>query len=341
MLTITPVDVTQSDVCSWWHDACVQQGSQSSFFRTPAWVIPWWVHIGSRDPRREARYLEVRRGDTRVALAPLFIQHRPSPAISAFRTLHWMGQDLSPDPGLVETGEEKTESVVHALRHDALHQVGALSFELWDNRNPEPWMTLPRARMTSTLPHLVIDATETNANSGSKRLQRSIRKATAWMEQEDVHWEFRQGPDPVLLEALIKFSRIRFEDASFFSATFHRSFLEDVIARDPQSIRWSVLWSRDQRPLHVYLFFAWGDRLSYFLGSGTRDGQSPGLILLYLTWITMTQHGFRTLDLLRGDEEYKRQFQPRVQPAWDLCIPVRSPVRRTILEGWHRLRRKR
>lgn len=291
-------------------EALFTDAPESTPFQSPAWQLAWFETLGSR---RTPLLYAVREGHDLIGLMPmvrvraLWRTLRPA-AVGVSDYLHPLAR---PD---------REQAVAQALREafegaDAdlvdLHQVRddrAIHGELGGEES------IPQATC------LVLDL-PTSYDAYLATLSKSLRYDVRRLERKGLQEKGARlefcGPDriDVGLDAFFDLHRRRWRrrglPGAFLSGQmrFHRNWAAEAAERGELWL--SLLWLED-RPVGA-LYAIRAGRTCFFYQSGfdpAASAVSPGTILVASTLKRAIEEGLTAFDFLRGDEPYKRRWQP-------------------------------
>lgn len=293
------------------------QAPEATPFQSPAWLIPWWRHIGEG----ELLTLALREHGELVGLLPLYVHAAPD----GRRRLFPLGIGTTDYlDAIIRSGHEA------AVMAEAFRQLAALAdrFEIaeWPQLRPgSPLLkTAPAGWSSHTEPDTPCPATALPASLealGSvvsrKTLRdlRTVRKRAA--EAGAMHWQDADaeslGP---IFDALLRLHAARWQtrqepgvlDSPAVQAA-HRAALPELLRAGALRLQAlhlngeivAVLYALidpPQRPARrVYLYISGFDP--------ALDRLSPGMLLVGHALEQAAAEGFATLDFLRGQEPYK------------------------------------
>lgn len=322
----------------------------ATIFQTHAWMRSWWDAFAGDDPHRRTALLSVVDGSGQViALAPLYVQRRYVGPFRLWEYLLWMSHELSPYQTLLcPPGREP--DAWRAILAWARSQQPPLWFELRDLTESslrvlvdsvDPRDTV-RERGRSTC--LTLDLTaSTNIDARvAPSLLRNVRKVRAWMQDApDVHWSHETGMSEEAIARLRTMSRMRFGSSSFLAEAVHVRFLNLLAHRMGDALTLSTLWIGEQ-PVHVICGLVQGTTYSYFLSGmdPSADAVRPGFANLMMLLEQMQCDGIRCFDFLRGEERYKKEFQPDIHTRLHATVlPHEARMRHAVASALQRLKR--
>ncbi|HET9986560.1 MAG TPA: GNAT family N-acetyltransferase [Longimicrobiales bacterium] len=304
-------------------------------FQSPEWQLAWWREFGNDGLRAVA----VRRAGELVGLAPFFVYGLPGEP----RRLTLLADGVSDyQDVLLEPGSARA-----ALRL-VFDRIAALRGE-WDVCElgelrpgspllaPELLAALPDGLEATTAPLGICMSLPTPASAGalearlSPRFRRRLRRADEAVRAAGRAEFVMADADtlPELLDALIRLHTLRWTERG-----------EPGVLGDPRIQRFlraaaTGLLERgrlrlyalrlDDAPIAVLLAFSLADRMYAYL-TGLDPAAAPlhpGMLLLRHVVEDAIRAGFREVDFLRGEEEYKRSWGPvegrsyRVVVRWD------------------------
>lgn len=304
----------------WWELLDSAQGGLD-VFRSPAWVLPWWEHIGRGHGRLHCLF--VWEGQRLMALAPLVVWAEGGP-----RILRFMGAPLNDYNGFVlRRGSEAAagEAILRFLsRRTAawdsiefdclLDPVVALG--TGDGDAPTDLANVPLSPPPTVMLPLPSDweAYRLGPVTGRRTLERKERKL-----RREAGAEFRVCRDGASVASVVPdLERLRLanwdaagyrdsRDSLLFGATFS-AFLREAspLMAERGRLQVGVVEGEDGL-LAAGLYLAGGGVLmKYMQGWDHRDpSASVGLILDWLMIRHAIESGFDCFDFGRGDEAYK------------------------------------
>ncbi len=312
----------------WWE--LWRRDTAATPFQSPAWLLPWWHHFDEG----ELLAIVVRdAGGRLIGLLPLYIYPDPQ---SSRRKLLFVGAGTSDYQGGVFDPTTAETAVIAAL--DRL----ATMRDAWDETYlahlpPESHLLRVARRLGAPIfssepcskMHLPQDGVlhgklRGNLNYYRNRAERSyeLRFVTATPET-----------------ALIFFDRLIALHAKRWQSRGEPGVLEDprVLAANRESI--PLLLDAELLRMHALLLddemvavlYGLADgphrperKVYYYLNGFDPDYGpfSPGTLLLGFAVERAVARGASWLDMLRGDEPYKRLWGPEVEPTYGVVLPT-------------------
>jgi len=298
-------------------------------FQHPAWLLPWWHHFGQPD----LRAMTLWNGNELMALIPLYIYRDP---VSGFRQCLLIGAGTSdyldgifspactPEHVLaaLETlGQEDdwdtasfTQLRPHSLLFQALRQLdgdAATSYagESCARRSAVGIADLPR-KVCADVRYF------SNYARGSGRLELAVADKVSWSEMfealVDLHterWQ-RAGEPGVLADpAVLAWQREAIPQ-------LEASGLLRLLALRVNDKPFAVLYSLIDPPCRAV-------RTQYFYLTGFSVSHAklkPGTILTGRAIEHAANEGVRTIDMLRGDESYKKFWHVERVPTYGFTV---------------------
>lgn len=298
---------------------------RATAFQSPDWLLPW-IEVFSPE---KMRFIEMRRDDQLVAVAPLLIYRRGSEQVLAF-----MGGGVSDyldvliDPTLAP---EDLSRILHALCNA---QEDWTVLDLTDIPSHSPLLSLPFLRgqagehdccsilhlpgTSEELLHLFSKRQRANLRNARSRLDRAgggqVEIATAESIPEFLDELFalhtnrwsQQGRSGVLGDARVR--------------EFHSSctpcLLQDGL------LHLSRLRLRDRTLAVIYSLFAGQRAFCYLQGFDPEYSSfSPGTQLMFSVISDAAGQGMVEFDFLRGRETYKQHWRAERKPTYRIQIP--------------------
>lgn len=342
-MTVRAIDWTDERALAWWH-ACYTAGTlyRNTFFQSPAWVLTWKRHYVDTHPRRESLLLAAEEQGQLVALVPLFVHNRHFGPFRGWRSLHLVGERLAQYPDIVTDAADR-EAVWTAITahlddaypdawleiRDVLPESTAFGLSGVVDEEGECYLRLPLRGLTP-------DTLETSTADHMRRELSRTRKRLA--TDATLHWEFVTAPDEAILTALIGLNRQRFGSASWFEDAASQRFFLDLCAMAGDE-SWCAVLRREGMIVSLLMGHAHGDSMLYLLSGidAQHRSLSPGTMNLGRTIAHAAELGYAYFDFLRGEEAYKREFNPEERQSRHLMrIPPAARSRKRLADGARR-----
>ncbi len=318
MITVTRTDFSDAPLCAWWESAYnANRLQRDTFFQSLAWNRLWHDHFVRDDDRRELLLLKLEEDGDIVAAAPLFLQHRQAAGVTAWRYAQFLADRLAQYTDLVTTSAS-TAPLWQAIREYFRAQLTGTWLELHDVLEDstvrtagiapderEEGETYLRLRLGG------LDADGLIAHS-VPHMQRELRRSRKRMDgNASLTWEAVTAPDSALVDVLINLNRNRFGSASWFADPAARHFFRDVCDAAGEDAVFSVL-RHEGGIIHIMCSWLHGRDMLYVLSGMDEQSKalSPGTTNLDRSICHAIAKQCRSFDFLRGDEPYKREFQP-------------------------------
>lgn len=317
-----------------WHEL-LDRCPWATPFQSPEWQLAWWREFGNDGLRAVA----VRRAGELVGLAPFFVYRLPGEPRRLTLLADGVSdyQDALLDPGHAQAAGRLILDRVAALRGEwdvcELDELRPGSPLL----APELLAALPDGLEATTAPLGICMSLPTPTSAEalearlSPRFRRRLRRADEALRAAGRADFVMAAADtlPERLDALIRLHTLRWteqgEPGVLADARIQR-FLRDAAADLLERGRLRLYALRlDGAPIAVLLAFSQADRMyAYITGLDPAAAPlHPGMLLLRHVLQDAIRAGFREVDFLRGDEEYKRSWRPvegrnyRVVVRWD------------------------
>jgi CelD/BcsL family acetyltransferase involved in cellulose biosynthesis len=167
----------------------------------------------------------------------------------------------------------------------------------------------------------------------SKDRRKKIRRLQRrYIDSGLVAWHTASSPEKIgvarrVLVDLHQGRRTALGQPGCFTSPRYRAFHEEVMPRLLKESRLGLHWLEfDGRPVAAEYQLRGANAVYCYQGGISPDGAlaSPGQIAILLSFQQAIEQGRRTLDFLRGDEPYKRQWGAQFCPNVDLRIVAGS-----------------
>ncbi|WP_170285926.1 GNAT family N-acetyltransferase [Nocardioides rubriscoriae] len=290
-------------------DAC-----RAGPFSRPGYALTWWRHAG------HGRLLVCVVHDedgALVALAPLH-----SRRVGPLRVGRWLGHGLGTVAEALVSPQhpEAAASMWAALRSPGLvlqlteTREGAGGLEALVHDTTRTTSCVPRNRC----PVVVLDpATDVLAGSGRRRIRRTLRVAAQRVAEAGLELHVETATDVANLDRLLPDVRAVYDEAEEGRDRLHflrgewEPFTLDLLRSGVASGGVVVhVGYLDERPVCFDLLFRCDDRLYAWVGryAPWASTYSPGHLLQRAGLDWAARHGVRSVDLLLGDDAYKRRW---------------------------------
>jgi CelD/BcsL family acetyltransferase involved in cellulose biosynthesis len=324
-------------------DAC----ADATPFQSWEWVSSWWEHLGSGRPW----VLVAREGGQVVGLLPLVITRWRG---TLARQVRFMGAPLSDYQDLIAPEPRAAECARAFLAHVAREKK---QWDLCDLNDLREGSALPSALPADSLrgqvdfhrvcPLVTLEGSyDGYVKSLSKNTRASIGRRRRQLERQfgatlDLAGESNLRES---LGALFRLHNARWQRrgaAGAFSdpkvQAFHRAMAPKLLARD--MLRLHRLQA-GERTLGAFYCFRHGARVYYYLSGFDQAVArfSPGNVLMARVIEHAFSEGAREVDLLRGDESYKYQWNAEDRRTLRMILGHGSWRSRFGTDG-HRLER--
>gem|GEM_PF-2285032 len=353
-MTVRRAHIDDADLMSWWNIA-YESGSlrRNTFFQSPAWNRTWIRHFIQTQHRRELLLLLVEDSDNILALAPFYIQSMALGPIRAWRSIRWIAERLAqyPDLLLVDGDAERVWLAIQQYISENM---------------PDAWLSLSDVLPDSTaacmhgaawkrMPGEVYYRLDLSvARDGDltdhvcAHMRREILRSRKRMESNPgLTWEYHEAPSQEILRRLIELNRARFGTASWFHHERNIDFFLELCQAGGKEI-WCAVTRRDGEIADIIGGYMHDGSLLYVLSGMNSDHRSisPGTMNLDLTIRYAAAKGLHYFDFLRGDEAYKREFNPERRTSEHLQFMTQKASRRYriacgVRSAWKRLHGER
>ena len=347
-MTVRRSDDGDRALAEWWEEAYSQDYlTRNTFFQSPVWCRTWREHYVDPDPRRESVLLRVEDEGRIVAAVPLFLQRRDAGPLTAWRYLLWIGDGLAQYPDMVTTAGD-TAAVWRAVRAYLASEFRGAWLLLRD--------VLPDSTVASASEGAVSRKGETylrlDLRGGDEttyvagcvpHMRKEIHRARRLLARTDgPRWRAERAPDEDAVQRLIDLNRTRFGTASWFADERNAVFFRTLCARAGGEVLLTTVEASGV-PVHMMASYLHGGTVHYVLSGFDTAAKAlgPGTLNIDRSIAWAMREGFRYFDFLRGDEDYKREFNPEERTSVDLewSFPG-SGARRKLARAAQRLRRK-
>ncbi len=304
-------------------------------FQHPAWLVPWWHHFS----QPELRVLAGWAGETLLAVLPMYVYREP---VSAERQLLLLGAGTSDYLDGVFAPECGVADAIHALdllEDDAMWDVGHFA------------QIVPGSVLFRALDGLEPAVAERYAGEGTSRCQALSIAELPGKVRADVRY-FRNfaasrgrleltvaGEETVAAEMFDHLVRLHtavwaergeagvLADAAVLG--WHREALPGLLAA---GLLWMcALWLDGEVIAVLYslvdpvgrpgLEGAGRTQYHYLIGHSIEHAElHPGTLLTAMAMERAAEQGIRTIDMLRGDEVYKRFWRVERVPTHGFAV---------------------
>lgn len=346
-MKLTRTDFDDADVLSWW-TAAYRSGTLvcDTLFQSPVWNRLWFEYFVRDDPRRQLYLIKIEDDSGIVALAPLFLQTRNAGPLTAWRYLLFLGDPLAQYTDLITTQQDMA-----ALWHGIQQHIDDTLSGAWiELHNVLPDATAWRSGIAAEeargeiylrLPLDTVDSAALPDRCVTHMRREILRGRKTFTTDDSWEWEAVISPEEELVGILMELNMRRFGDASWFANALHRDFFARVCAETGEDVLFSTL-RHGQDIAHIMVQYRHGDSMLYVL-SGMDERfkkHSPGSMNLDRSICHAAEQGFLYFDFLRGEEAYKREFNPeeRISARWTVRSGG-SRMRYMVARAAQRLRR--
>jgi len=301
--------------------------ASGNVFLTPEWLTAWWETFGGG---HELAISLVRRGDTPIAILPLYRDARPP------SSLRMIGHTQSDLLGPVCAPEDR-ELAATAMR-EAIEAEPASLFVGSSLPIREGWGERLGGTTVDSITSPILDLegrTWDEFLSGqSRNFRRKTRKAENRLKREfDATWRFATaesaGAD---LETLIALHRARWEgESGAFEGLWgelHRRFVPVAAERGWLRLR---LLDLDGRTVYAYYHLRFGRAESAYQSGRDPDPELAryelGAIADAKAIREAIEAGLEEYRFLRGPEPYKDRYANRDDPVETVAVPLRLTAR--------------
>ncbi|WBK01012.1 GNAT family N-acetyltransferase [Methylocystis parvus] len=325
-----------------WRDICEDAGA--SLFQSHAWIGAW-AGAATDGDARDLRVVVAWRGDRIDAVAPFAIRRT-----CGLRILQWAAQGYSDYCDAVLRPGAAPSLLAQMWR--ALEKSCAFDFAVLTDVRPGACIGVLSERAGGFLQAYHREATcsrvLSDAPTGAawfdahpKKFRQNYRRGLAVLE-ENARVTFRLlAPDEPLAPALARLcelKRLRLGEAAAHSSLFAQkgsatlNALVGAMAREG-ALRVFVI-ERDNEIIAISVNFEYrGELFAYLTAFDPAFARgSPGMALMinYIKWAI--DHGLKSIDLLRGDEAFKRRVATHSITLRSLCHG-RTASGRLLLAG--------
>jgi CelD/BcsL family acetyltransferase involved in cellulose biosynthesis len=310
---------------AWWDLAA--RAAAATPFQTPAWLLPWWRHLG----RGALAAVVVRGGGRLLGLAPLVVEGDEAPR------LRWLGAGVSDYLTALVDGERAAE-VAPALARGfgaLLDEVGGAALENVPDGDPlfaalehlpPRWAwrrSVDACCLVAPLPPDETRATRPRvcdkADAAARRLARRGRVTCSSAGAGDDGRERLLG---ALFELHARRWSERGEAGVLAAAGVRAHHREAARAFERRGVLRLEAVELDGEPIAVFYGFHLRDRLwMYLCGFSPAHARfSPGSIVVARARAAARAEGARAMDFLRGREGYKYRWGVLERCTWRVDI---------------------
>jgi len=318
--TIRLDDLSQlSDVSDEWV-RLMARIPETSYFQTPDWVLGWWETIGGKPPTE----LVLWRGPSGALEGIQFLSrltrrvHPRLPPAWPIWSITGSGIGDADHVGWPVLPEHQERARKHVVRRT---RGSTLLLQDLDSGTGVPFVP-PGARMLFRNPCPRIALYPPDAIPASmRRTQHHLRRYEKRADAAGItfRWILSGQMDDSFLERFLELHKSRMAEkgvsSTFLSA---EAFFRRLVARgSTERGPIAMIAERDRHMIGLLCFLRWGDTLAYY-----QTGWSPewgsvelGRLLFNESIKGAGANGLRTMDLLRGNEEYK--YRLGAVDRWD------------------------
>lgn len=334
--TVLRSDFEDTELLQWWsasyHDNNLLR---NTFFQSPDWNQLWCEYFVRPDSRRELVLLRIEREGCIVGAAPFFLQKRNAGPFKVWRYFLWLADRLAQYPDLI-TSEADAAGIWDAV------------IRYMHREFPDAWVTLHDVLPESSGAAQLNRHGELQTGDSYFRLplgtfddgdcfehcvphmKREIARTRKLLENKShLDWNAYTAPDADLIGMLISLNRRRFGGESWFADENSSEFFHSLCDRIGHELLITVVTDHGN-PVHLLAAYLHGGTVHYVL-SGMDDSAkrwSPGTMNIDNSIRWAARNGYAYFDFLRGDEAYKREFNPEKRTSSHLTVPAaRGKVR--------------
>lgn len=320
-----------------WRDLCENAGA--SIFQSHAWISAWAGAVTDLDAR-DLRIVVAWRGEKIDAVAPFAIRRK-----YGLRVLEWAAQGYSDYCDAVLRPGAAPSLLAQMWR--ALEESRPFDFAMLTDIRPDACIhamsdraggVLRAYHREATCSRVVSDAPTGDAwfDGHPKKFRQNYRRGLAALgENASLTFRLLAPGEPLTpaLARLCELKRLRLGEAAAHSPLLVEkgsAMLEALVgamAREG-ALRVFVI-ERDKQIIAISVNFEYrGELLAYltaFDPAFARGSPGTALIIDYIKWAL--DHGVKSVDLLRGDETFKRRFATHTVTLGSLCYGRTAPGR--------------
>ncbi|MEV1295973.1 GNAT family N-acetyltransferase [Pseudonocardia sp. NPDC049635] len=293
-----------------WDDL-VDRCATATPFQRHGWLSAWWRHYG---PEGAQRVICVRRGGVLVAGAAVFVERR-----AGMRVLAPVGRGLS-DITEFPVDDLHRPAALHRLAGALLALPGWQLLDLPEVREGSAAESLSRSwrhRVAVTDASVSIEVpfrsvSELLTGPGTKSLRRRVRSA----EQSGITCATADDDLPTAVDVLIELHRRQWEgrngNPEHFSPRFRGLLLDALVELARCGAARLECYRLEGEVVAAELLLVGSRSLyTYFIGftPSLREKVDVTALTLRRSLDIVERHGLATVDLLRGDEPYKRRWR--------------------------------
>ena len=295
---------------------------QAGPFARPSYALSWWRHFGAAQRGSRLLIATVRRDGRLVALAPLH-ERRWGP----FLVTRWLGHGLGTVAEALVLPDDEASEYHRVLWTDLMASPGRL-LQLIECREGRSGLDVLRdvvpgvraeLRARDRCPVLMVtgDAARHLADPSRSRIRRTVRVAQRRLLEAGRAFRVRVAADLDEFESLLPAVRAVVDASERSSpkqhllrppyAGFTLSYLRDEMAARRSLVFVGFI---DQRPVSVDLVLLANGTMHSWIGrfDPAVAAFSPGHLLQCAGIDWAAEHGHPRIDLLVGDDDYKRRW---------------------------------
>ena len=306
---------------------------QARPFQRPEWLLPWWRQFGQPD----LRVVTLRRNGSLLGLIPAYVYHNTH---SGERQLLFAGAGTSDYLDGIFSPACTPDNLLEAL--DLLREEGGWDVAHLTQLPPSSPLYQALERFPGTRPYAGESCGQCHAVAVKKlpsKLRADVlyqRNAAAGLGRLTLTFAEERTWKP-FFEDLVRFHTERWESAGEpgvladpLILAHHREALPELLASG--AARLCALQAGPHRLGVLYSLLDPPDRQHrteyfYLMGFAPQHARlQPGLLLMAFAVEHAAQEGIRTIDMLRGNETYKKFWHVQQVPTFGFTFARQAPA---------------
>lgn len=334
----------------------LSESGQNNIFLTFDWLFTWWQYFGTL---HSVFIILISDRNKLIGIAPFMLSNR-----WGFRELSFISHGTADYEDIIASGEtrQRTEIItaiiqalydatgwdilrLKCLREDSPNFVALREFSA--NRENAHFIFSLNKHIDSA-PYLTLNKSWEEYCSGlrNKFLTDTTRQRARFLRENGsfVTEKIKSEKEiSRLMDVLIEFNRLRRKsqkNKSIFDRSAHAEFIRAVANRFLKNNWLDLTVMRNSHSIAaIHLGLLYGGNFYYYLPAFNNDFQrySIGRLLLFDLMKNCFDCGIAKFDFMLGEEDYKKDYNPQLEPLYFMDIYPRTVSGYTAYLGFNRL----